>query len=197
MIKEELGSVEQYEYLLGPQLASEMPSLAVAIRLQKRLNLALSWWDDFWSRLYCYPRGKRYLRSVQDMAQYIFLIGFRVYLSGYRNHVLLIQVLIQLLTIDALNPGMTKWRTSPAGWREEVPSVGAVLDRCYQKRVLCQPENDDICTSQEQADLVVRAVDLLNLWTSRQNRFDWILDIRDLRSLRLITLFGRHPGGRE
>ncbi|KAK3321972.1 hypothetical protein B0H66DRAFT_185456 [Apodospora peruviana] len=136
------------------------------------------------------------LRGTLDMEPLVALIGMRLpTYKGPRDPRLVLSVLNELLHLPESDP-LADWKKEGVFWNRTA-TVGSVLDRCYERHILQQPDEDDNMAHSMQQILVVEALRLISIWEGYAFLQKPNEPSRDIRNTRLSKLFswGQIVGG--
>ncbi|KAG4431463.1 hypothetical protein IFR05_013053 [Cadophora sp. M221] len=152
------------------QYYSENP--AVRTDIQRELFYGLSrWWWTYGKRLRPWPRARE--PGPLDMGPWIAIIGMR--LPTYPRNILAdgsqdVTCLNNLLLLlhhrqSASTTGTLKdlGRREGIFWADKL-TVGQVLSACYSQKILNRPERGDWGGYQQHLQILIRTLELINLW---------------------------------
>ena len=158
------------------------------LSVQKRLFVGMSkWWWQHGKHSEEFIR----VRGTLDMAPWVALAGLRLPGSrikpiiGWQDSELSLSILLEILRMPSPSSiDGADWKAEGRFWAKGA-LLGDLLDRCYQRKILSQPDEDDIKSRRRHTNLTINAIDLINIWG---NMYASALPADMHRSLRLSDI---------
>lgn len=169
------------------------------LSLQKLLYFGLSrwWWHHGKPSSDELPR----IRGTLDMGPLVSLIGMRlpgtpnIPITSPSGAHLVVQVLVEMLRMSAprdASESLPLWKSGEGQFWAKKATLGDLLDRCYQRKVLQQPEEEDLKTHVLHATYTMNAIGLVDFWGSvGYSAMTRVTSVDELRSLRLSDVWWR------